>query len=292
VAYVIKDMVIRGAPAIGAMAAFGLAQAAVQNQNIELVSETLRATRPTAFDLFFAVNHMRIALSSGKDPGQAAETYVNDIVLRCKRIGEFGNELIKDGNNILTHCNAGALATVDHGTALAPIRAANEGGKDIFIYVDETRPRLQGAKLTAWELYNEDIPHALIVDNAAGFYFSQNQIDLVITGADRIARNGDAANKIGTYEKAVLASEHGIPFYIAAPISTFDLELSTGSEIPIEERDPDEVLLVNGLPITCDNIQAYNPAFDVTPNKFITGFITEFGIIKPSDIENVVKNNA
>jgi S-methyl-5-thioribose-1-phosphate isomerase len=288
VAQAISDMVVRGAPAIGAMAAYGIAQAVIQQQDLEEASAAILATRPTAFDLFFAVDYMKNAITAGKNPAQAANNYVSDIIEKCKKIGEFGNELIEPKNKILTHCNAGALATVEYGTALAPLRAAHASGKEIFVFVDETRPRLQGAKLTAWELYNEGIPHALIVDNAAGFYFRQNEIDLVITGADRIARNGDAANKIGTYEKAVLAHENGVPFYIAAPISTFDTSLNTGVEIPIENRTPDEVLLINDLPITNSGIQAFNPAFDVTPNKYITGFITEFGIIKPEDIKSVL----
>ena len=288
VAYAIKDMVIRGAPAIGAMAAYGIAQAAIQNQDLKTVSETLISTRPTAFDLFFAVEHMNTAISSGREPLNAAENYVAQVVSRCKKIGEVGSELIKNQNKILTHCNAGALATVDYGTALAPMRAAHNQGKDIFVFVDETRPRLQGAKLTAWELYNEGIPHALIADNAAGFYLGRSEIDLVIVGADRIAKNGDAANKIGTYEKAVLAKENDVPFYVAAPASTFDPAISEGSDIPIEEREQNEVLIINDAPITSDGITARNPAFDVTPNKYITAFITEFGIIKPSEIKTVL----
>jgi translation initiation factor eIF-2B subunit alpha/methylthioribose-1-phosphate isomerase len=289
VVFVIEDMVIRGAPAIGAMAAYGIAQAAAQNQNLDMVSRSLLATRPTAYDLFYAVNFMIEKINTGEDPKVAAEEYVNDIMIRCKKIGEFGNNLIKHGDKILTHCNAGALATVDFGTALAPIRFAHEKKKNIFVYVDETRPRLQGARLTAWELYQEGIPHALIVDNAAGFYLNRKEIDIVITGADRIACNGDAANKIGTYEKAVVAYENGVPFYIAAPQSTIDLNLETGSEIPIEERSPDEVIRIDSVSITNEGTQAYNPAFDVTPNKYISGFITEFGIIKPSKIKKILK---
>jgi translation initiation factor eIF-2B subunit alpha/methylthioribose-1-phosphate isomerase len=291
VAYAISEMVIRGAPAIGAMAVYGMAQAANQEQDIEKVSKIIKSTRPTAFDLFFAVDYMNNELTQGTDPTQAANKYVEGILARCKKIGEFGVELIKTKNKILTHCNAGALATVDFGTALAPIRLAHSEGKEIFVFVDETRPRLQGAKLTAWELYNEGIPHTLIVDNAAGYYFSQNEIDIVITGADRIARSGDAANKIGTYEKAVLAHENDVPFYIAAPISTFDPGLDSGKDIPIEQRNPDEVLLFNDSPITNDGITASNPAFDVTPHKYITGFITEFGIIKPGEIEELLSKH-
>ncbi len=290
VANAISDMVIRGAPAIGAMAAYGMAQAAEQGKNLEMVSKTLIGTRPTANDLFFAVDYMTRALKSGTDPNTAADKYVKEVLDRCKKIGEVGNKLIKNKNKILTHCNAGALATVDYGTALAPIRVAHAQGKDIFVFVDETRPRLQGAKLTTWELYNEGIPHALIVDNAAGFYFKQGEIDLVIVGADRIATNGDTANKIGTYEKAVLAAENNVRFYVAAPASTFDPGIADGTEITIEERSPDEVLRINDTKITCDGVPACNPAFDVTPNIYITGFITEFGLIKPAQIGKVLDN--
>jgi translation initiation factor eIF-2B subunit alpha/methylthioribose-1-phosphate isomerase len=288
VAFAIREMVIRGAPAIGAMAAYGVAQAASQSQDLDSVLKTFKSTRPTAYDLFYAVDYMRKEITAGKDPKIAAEVYVQQIVERCKKIGDFGSELIKNNDKILTHCNAGALATVDYGTALAPMRVAHKQGKDIFVFVDETRPRLQGAKLTAWELYNEDIPHAVIADNAAGFFLNRGEIDLAIVGADRIASNGDAANKIGTYEKAVLANENGIPFYIAAPASTFDPAIKNGSEIPIEERQQDEVLIINDSPITSEGITARNPAFDVTPNKYITGFITEFGVIKPAEIKNII----
>jgi translation initiation factor eIF-2B subunit alpha/methylthioribose-1-phosphate isomerase len=288
VAYAIKDMVIRGAPAIGAMAAYGMAQAAEQKGDIPHVAEILKATRPTAFDLFYAVEHMINSLNSGGDPVTAAEEYVKEIIARCRKIGEVGYKLIKDGDRLLTHCNAGALATVDYGTALAPMRVAHYNGKNIFVYVDETRPRLQGARLTAWELYNEDIPNALIADNAAGFYMAKKEIDLVITGADRIAGNGDAANKIGTYEKAVLAKENGVPFYIAAPISTFDFSINSGTDIPIEERTETEVLLVNNTPISNTGTSALNPAFDVTPNRYISGFITEYGLIEPGEVKEVL----
>lgn len=291
VAFCIREMVIRGAPAIGAMAAYGMAQAAIQNKDLESVSKALLQTRPTAYDLFYAVDYMNSALSDGVDPKVAANKYVEAIIDKCKKIGEFGSELIQNNTKILTHCNAGALATVDYGTALAPIRFAHNQGKNILVFIDETRPRFQGAKLTAWELYNEGIEHALIVDNAAGFFFSRNEINIAIVGADRIALNGDAANKIGTYEKAVLAFENNVPFYVAAPISTFDRTIASGSEIPIEERDTNEVLIVNDAPITAKGITARNPAFDVTPNKYITGFITEFGVIQPSEIEDLPKKN-
>jgi translation initiation factor eIF-2B subunit alpha/methylthioribose-1-phosphate isomerase len=300
VAYAISEMVVRGAPAIGATAAFGVAQEVMlkhdefkkDNTVIQEAIDTLRNSRPTANDLFYAIDYMLKALETPEgleDPVSAAEKYVEDIVNRCVLIGNYGEKLIKSGSKVLTHCNAGALATVDYGTALAPFRAAKENGKDFFVFVDETRPRLQGSRLTAWELYNEDIDHAIIADNAAGFFIKKGEIDLVIVGADRIARNGDAANKIGTYEKAVLAHENKIPFYIAAPISTFDFDLENGDEIPIEERREDEVLVIRGTRISCENVKAYNPAFDVTPAKYITGIITEEGIFKPKDVNKLKK---
>jgi translation initiation factor eIF-2B subunit alpha/methylthioribose-1-phosphate isomerase len=186
---------------------------------------------------------------------------------------------------VLTHCNAGALATVDHGTALAPIRAAAEAGKEFFVFVDETRPRLQGSKLTSWELMNEEIPHAIIADNSAGFYMGSGEVDMVIVGADRICANGDFANKIGTYTKAVLARTHEIPFYVAAPVSTFDFDLASGADIPIEERDPKEVLFMGEYRVAPEGAEALNPAFDVTPGGLITGIITDRGIITPDEID-------
>jgi translation initiation factor eIF-2B subunit alpha/methylthioribose-1-phosphate isomerase len=207
----------------------------------------------------------------------------------CKSIGEHGSALIKDGSRVLTHCNAGALATVDFGTALAPMRVAHRAGRKFFVYVDETRPRLQGAKLTSWELLNEGIDHAIIADNAAGHYMSRGQVDLVIVGADRIVSNGDFANKIGTYEKAVLAKESGVPFYVAAPVSTFDFSLTSGSGIVIEERSQDEVLLVGGRRISPEGSRAMNPAFDVTPARYVTGFITENGVSRPGEFSSLVE---
>ncbi|EQD79914.1 translation initiation factor, aIF-2BI family, partial [mine drainage metagenome] len=194
---------------------------------------------------------------------------------------------IRDGDKLLTHCNAGALAVLDWGTALAPMRVAKESGKKIFVFVDETRPRLQGAKLTAWELDQEGIDHAIIADNAAGFYMSRKEVDMVIVGADRIGSNGDFANKIGTYEKAVVAKENGIPFYVAAPASTFDFNIKSGEEIPIEERDPEEVLSINGVHHTPLNSKAMNPAFDVTPSRYVTGYITEYGIFKSEQFKKL-----
>ncbi|UCG69659.1 MAG: S-methyl-5-thioribose-1-phosphate isomerase [Thermoplasmata archaeon] len=289
VAFAIKEMVVRGAPAIGAAAAYGMAQAKITGMDVREAAEKLRSTRPTAYDLFYAIDHMLGTIEEGVEPAEAAENYVDSILEKCKWIGEHGEALILDGAKILTHCNAGALATVDYGTALAPIRMAHGNGKNIFVFVDETRPRLQGARLTAWELANEDIPHALIADNAAGHFMQKGEIDLVIVGADRITKNGDAANKIGTYEKAVLAKENNIPFYVAAPISTFDMSIEDGTEIPIEERSKEEVLRIRGNEIAPKQTQVKNPAFDVTPGKYITMFITEYGLIKPGEIHALIK---
>ncbi|HUS98694.1 MAG TPA: S-methyl-5-thioribose-1-phosphate isomerase [Candidatus Thermoplasmatota archaeon] len=276
VAFAIKEMVIRGAPAIGAAAAYGMA---LGEQEPEKSADLLRSTRPTAYDLFYAVEYMTKAIDRSENAFDAASTYIESIIDRCKKIGENGVKLIKDAMTILTHCNAGALATVDYGTALAPLRIAHETQKNIFVYADETRPRLQGL-LTAWELYQEGIPHALIVDNAAGYLMRKKEIDLVIVGADRIAKNGDFANKIGTYEKAVCAKENDIPFYVAAPASTFDPKLSNGSQIVIEERGRSEVTEIHGKTIMPEWVTVKNPAFDVTPQRYVTGYITENGIQK------------
>jgi len=276
VACAIKEMVVRGAPAIGAAAAYGMALGEKETQKS---AELLKSTRPTAYDLFYAVEYMVQAINHRENVFAAASTYVEDIVARCRKIGENGEKLINDTMRILTHCNAGALATVDYGTALAPLRVAHEKNKKIFVFADETRPRLQGL-LTAWELFQEGIPHTLIADNAAGYFMKNKEIDLVIVGADRIAKNGDFANKIGTYEKAVLAKENGIPFYVAAPVSTFDPKLKDGSQIVIEERGRKELSEINGNTIMPDWVSVKNPAFDVTPQKYVTGYITERGIHK------------
>ena len=266
VAYAIKKMVVRGAPAIGCAAAYGMALA----EDKEKAARMLKRTRPTAHDLFYAVDYM----TENEGRIEAAHRYVEDIVEKCRKIGEIGEKLIKHGSRILTHCNAGALATVDWGTALAPIRMAKD--REIFVWVDETRPRLQGL-LTSWELKQEGIKHAVIADNAAGYFMREGEVDMVIVGADRIASNHDVANKIGTYEKAVLAKENDIPFYVAAPISTFDESISDGRKIKIEERDAEEVTKIfDYIPP-----EIRNPAFDVTPAEYITGIITEKGIIKP-----------
>jgi methylthioribose-1-phosphate isomerase len=286
VAIAIRDMVTRGAPSIGAAAAYGMCLAALQDEDLDAAARVLKAARPTANDLFFAVDHMMARLRAGEDPVQAAEGYASMIVEKCRLIGVHGGSLIEDGFRIMTHCNAGALATVDHGTALAPIRQAWRDGKKIFVLASETRPRLQGAKLTAWELNQEDIPHAIIVDGASGHFLRQG-VDMVIVGADRIVANGDFANKIGTFEKAVLAKELGIPFYVAAPISTFDFSLSRGEDIPIEERDEEEITVVAGKRVMPLGSPALNPAFDYTPARYVTGFITERGILRPDEIDEL-----
>jgi len=274
--FAIKDMVVRGAPAIGATATYGMVLGATDFQK---TAEKLKKTRPTAYDLFYAVDYMLDRIKKCEDPLESANAYVEDIIKRCRRIGENGEPLIKNGMKILTHCNAGALATVDYGTALAPFYIAHRKGKKFFVFADETRPRCQGL-LTDWELEQEGISHAVIADNAAGHFMKNGEIDMVITGADRIATNGDFANKIGTYEKAVLAKENNIPFYVAAPISTFDKTIKNGDEIIIEERDREELALINDCKIMPDYTKVRNPAFDVTPHKFVTGFITEEGIKK------------
>ena len=276
IAEVIKTMVVRGAPAIGATAAYGMV---LGKEDPIKASDILKKTRPTAHDLFYAIEYMIDQINQKNNVQQAADNYANTIIQQCKSIGIHGNKLIKNNSTILTHCNAGALATIDWGTALAPFRIAHNEGKKIFVLADETRPRLQGL-LTAWELSQENIPHAVIVDNAAGYYMKKGDIDLVITGADRIAKNGDVANKIGTYEKAVLAKENNIPFYVAAPTSTFDASISSGAEIIIEQRDSSELIMANNKQIMPLETPVKNPAFDVTPHEFITGFITEEGIRK------------
>ena len=298
----IKIMIVRGAGAIGAAAAYGMAQAALEANKdnyaeyIKNAAETIKNTRPTAQNLFTGVNFILNSIKNIDDLNEIqkisiekANEFADYDANACKKIGEYGNSLIKRDYRILTHCNAGWLAFVDWGTALSPIYNAHRAGKDVFVFVDETRPRNQGSTLTAWELAQEKIPHAVIADNAAGYYMKKGEISIVITGADRIAANGDAANKIGTYEKAVLAKENNIPFYVAAPTTTFDLSTENGDNIPIEERSEDEMAYVYGcdddgnasrVRIMPKGSHAKNPAFDVTPAKYITGIITEKGIIK------------
>ncbi|MDD4179586.1 MAG: S-methyl-5-thioribose-1-phosphate isomerase [Candidatus Margulisbacteria bacterium] len=286
----IKTMKVRGAPAIGVAAAFGCV---LGSDNLNETARKLIASRPTAVNLKWGVERMLRVGSRAKGQGsrrlkalllEEALKLAEEDVQTNKLIGFYGNKLIKKGMNILTVCNAGALATVDYGTALGVIRAAHEAGKKIHVYPAETRPRLQGAKLTAWELKQGKIPFTLITDNMIAYHMQQGKIDIVVTGADRIARNGDTANKIGTYSAAVLAKVHGIPFYIAAPFSTIDLKTKTGKDIVIEERDPAEVTNIGRERIAPTNIKVANPAFDVTPAKYITGIITEKGILKPNKI--------
>jgi translation initiation factor eIF-2B subunit alpha/methylthioribose-1-phosphate isomerase len=280
----IKNMTVRGAPSIGAAAAYGIAQANALGMDVEEAGKTIKASRPTANDLFFAVNFV---LQHRVEAKKYAEKYVGSIVERSRLIGVNGNELIGNNKRILTHCNAGALASVDYGTALSPIRIAKDAGKKPFVWVDETRPRLQGSRLTAWELVQEGIDHKVIADNAAGFLMERGEVDLAIVGADRITKNGDFANKIGTYEKAVLAKENGINFYVAAPLSTFDFSIETGRDIPIEFRAEEEVSEVKGIRISPKESSSYNPAFDVTPAKYVSGYITEYGIFKNTELHKI-----
>ena len=286
VAEAIRNMTTRGAPSIGATAAYGMCLAAINGDDIEQAAKDIKAARPTANDLFYAVDYMLDDLSKGKDPIGSADAYAQSMVDKCIKIGEYGGELIKDGYRLMTHCNAGALATVDVGTALAPMRKAHGDGKDFFVYVSETRPRLQGMQLTAWELLQEGIDHAIIPDGSSG-HFIRKGVDMIIVGADRIAANGDFANKIGTFEKAVLAKEFNVPFYVAAPISTFDFNTKTGEDIVIEDRSEEEVTMVKGVRIAPIGCKALNPSFDMTPAKYVTGFITEKVILKPSEIAKV-----
>jgi methylthioribose-1-phosphate isomerase len=289
VAEAIRNMTTRGAPSIGAAAAYGMCLASLSGADLDQASKDIKAARPTANDLFFAVDHMYALLRKGSDPVKAADGYADMIVDKCTKIGEYGSQLIKDGMRIMTHCNAGALATVDVGTALAPMRKAWADGKRFFVYASETRPRLQGMQLTAWELNQEGIEHAIIPDGASAYYMEKG-VDLIITGADRITANGDFANKIGTFDKAIVAKSFGIPFYVAAPISTFDFNMRTGKDIEIEQRSEKEVTEICGMRIAPAGSPALNPAFDVTPAELVTGFITEKGILNPKDIRKVMSD--
>lgn len=286
VAEAIRNMTTRGAPSIGATAAYGMCLAALANKDIKKAAADIKAARPTANDLFYAVDYMEKEILDGKDPIDSANEYAQMMVDKCTKIGEHGGELIKDGMKLMTHCNAGALATVDVGTALAPMRKAWADGKRFFVYASETRPRLQGMQLTAWELNQEGIDHAIIPDGASAYYMSQG-VDMIITGADRITSNGDFANKIGTFDKAIVAKHFGIPFFVAAPISTFDFNMKNGKEIMIEQRSEKEVTEIYGQRIAPLGSPAKNPAFDVTPAELVTGFITEKGIFKPNEIRKV-----
>ncbi|MEJ2733808.1 MAG: S-methyl-5-thioribose-1-phosphate isomerase [Anaerolineae bacterium] len=305
VATSIKDMYIRGAPAIGAAAAFGLALAARQSRattrqgclaDLETAADVLRATRPTAVNLSWALDRMLQTARASEQVDvkgliqelvEEAQRIADEDVEINHRMGAHGATLVEEGFNILTHCNAGALATVDYGTALAVVRAAHEQGKKIHVWVDETRPRLQGARLTSWELMNEGIPMTLIADNVAGHLMRTGRVDIVFVGSDRTAANGDVANKIGTYKLAVLAKENGIPFYAVVPTSTIDLSVPTGDDIPIEERGSEEVTHPGGCQIAPDGVRVLNVAFDVTPHRYVTGIVTENGIAYPPFKQNL-----
>ncbi len=297
VARAIETMVVRGAPAIGVAAAYGVALGVLAMESetglrrrFDAVYRRLERTRPTARNLFWALERMRRAFEANRARGLAglkramvaeARAIEREDVETNKAIGRHGRGLIKDGWTVLTHCNAGELATAGYGTAVGVIRAAHDQGKKIRVFADETRPFLQGARLTCWELDRRGIPVVLITDNMAGWFMKNGEIQAVVVGADRIARNGDTANKIGTYSVAVLAKAHGIPFYVAAPMSTVDASLGTGAGIPIEERNGREVRALGGRCITLPGVAVRNPAFDVTPAKFITGIITEKGVFRP-----------
>lgn len=299
VARAIREMYIRGAPAIGVAAAFGLALAGLQSRattrdsllaDLTAAAEVLLASRPTAANLTWALNRLlHVAQNPAlTDPDAIRQALVREAQALAdadveinRRMGALGATLIPQRATILHHCNTGGLATVDYGTALGVVRAAYEQGKAIHVLVDETRPRLQGARLTAWELQRLGIPQTLIVDNAAGYFLQSGRVDLVLVGADRIARNGDTANKIGTYKLAVLAKENGVPFYVVAPTSTIDLSIASGAEIPIEERDPREVTHIGHEQIAPEGVPVANPAFDVTPHRYITAIVTEQGIVYP-----------
>jgi methylthioribose-1-phosphate isomerase len=300
VAEAIRTMQVRGAPAIGVTAAMGVALAALEAPDepaafAEYLAEAYRVlerTRPTAVNLSWAVGRMRrrarAATAAGRPLDEVRGTLVAEAqaiaaedAAGCHRIGELGAALLAEGDGVLTHCNAGALACVEYGTALAPLRIAHERGQRLHVLVDETRPFLQGARLTAWELQRAGIDCTLITDNMAAYFMGRGAVQKVIVGADRIAANGDVANKIGTYGLAILAAAHGIPFYVAAPRSTVDPAVATGAEIPIEERDPAEVTHFRGQPVAPAGVRAAHPAFDVTPARYVTAIVTEAGIVRP-----------
>jgi methylthioribose-1-phosphate isomerase len=302
----IRELWVRGAPAIGLSAAMGLALGARQIAagsfeefwpKFEEICTFMAATRPTAVNLFWAIERVKRFVQANKDKDldalramlvEESQHMHDEDIATNKRMGDFGSVFVSDDDNIITHCNAGSIATAGYGTAEGVMRSAVAQGKKIHVYVDETRPVLQGARLTAWELMQENIPCTLITDNMAGYFMYRDMIDLAIVGADRIARNGDVANKIGTYSLAVLCKEHGIPFYVAAPLSTIDFSMASGVLIPIEERDPREVTHVFGkVQIAPNGVKVANPAFDVTPARYITAIITEVGAFLPKDIHKL-----
>ncbi len=294
VASAIKDMAVRGAPAIGATAAFGYVIGAMENvknlteERMNSVKEKLAQTRPTAVNLFWALDRMNSKFLSlkGRKPdfiidelNKEAEKIAREDIDVNKKMGEYGQKLLQENSTVITHCNAGALATVDYGTALGMIHAAIDHGKHVSAYVDETRPYLQGARLTAWELMKLGVKTTLICDNMAGWVMKTRKVDAVIVGADRIAANGDVANKIGTYSLALLAKRHNVKFYVVAPLSTIDVKIKSGLEIPIEERSHDEVTAVRGVKIAPESVEVYNPAFDVTDADLVDAIITEKGVL-------------
>jgi methylthioribose-1-phosphate isomerase len=310
VAEAIKQMVVRGAPAIGVSAAMGLALGARQSvgtsvadleYDFDYMCDVMSRTRPTAVNLFWAIERMRRSFQRAKAGGASVDELKDKLVQEAQAIftedieanralGRFGGELLNDNSTVLTHCNAGALATAgDYGTALGVIRGARDAGKRIAVIADETRPFLQGSRLTAWELAKDNIPVTIITDNMAGHVMKQGKVDAVVVGADRIAANGDTANKIGTYMVAVLAKQHDIPFYVAAPVSTLDLSLASGEEIPIEERDEREVTHVREQRLAPEGVPVHNPAFDVTPNELIAAIITDKGVARQPYTESLRK---
>lgn len=307
VEFAIRDMVVRGAPAIGATAAYGVVLAAKEFkvsgkeeffENINKACDFLNASRPTAVNLMWAIKRMRKILEDSNKLRleeiytilkKEADIILNEDIATNKKMAEYGNEIVPEGATILTHCNTGALATAGYGTALGVIREAHYTDKNIFVYADETRPRLQGGRLTAWELVQEKIPAKLIADNTAATLIRDGKIDLILVGADRIALNGDTANKIGTFMLSVVAKVYNVPFYIVAPTTTIDFDIETGEEIDIEERTGEEVTHIRGNRVAPEGIEVYNPAFDVTPHKNITGIITEKGIIRKPLRENILK---
>lgn len=307
VAKAIKDMIVRGAPAIGVTAAYGLAigSSAIHTadkdtffKELAQIGEGIKNTRPTAVNLFWAVDRV---INKALCYREKSIDEIKDIILleaqkmdeedvqSNQRIGRYGNQLIHDGDTILTHCNAGSLATCDYGTALGVIRAAHEAGKKVKVFADETRPYLQGARLTAYELMEDGIPVTLICDNMAGYFMQAGEISCCIVGADRIASNGDTANKIGTYSVAVLAKENNIPFYVAAPVSTIDFQIAYGKEITIEERSPREVTHIRDFQLAPEGVEVRNPAFDVTPSRYITAIITDKGVLYPPFTESIAR---
>lgn len=303
----IQTMIVRGAPAIGGSAAYGVVMAANEFKNLEKESflkeldnacTILNKSRPTAVNLMWAISKMRTVIKENKDEkidfiiGKLLEEAIQidkDDIASNLAIGEYGNKIIPHGATILTHCNTGALATMGHGTALGVIRSAHYSDKEIFVYSDETRPRFQGSKLTAWELMKENIPSKTIIDSVAATLIRDKKIDVIIVGADRIVSNGDTANKIGTFMLSALAKVYDVPFYIAAPLSTIDLDMEVGEEIDIEERCSEEVTLINGKRVAPKGMDVFNPGFDVTPGENITGIITEKGIVTAPYKENLAK---